>query len=175
MALERRTVADHEVCREERDLFVYRFPRGTATAAHVEEIVKIEQRAWKEGVDHVYNMAILGDGLAISPGALSVAAAVFRASPPRTTAFVMRRFVLRTAMEFLTRMLRGLRVPMEAAFFDEETKAREWLAKKREERARAAAARKNGLSNGDRRSQNPSSRPSFIPRPPDSRQDHGSR
>jgi hypothetical protein len=145
MTVDKVRSGDHEVCREASDFFVYRFPRGRATGAHVQELAAIERDLWPAG-GYLFNMTVLGDELVISPGALSETASIFRHSPPRTAAFVTRRFVLRTAMEFLTRMLRGLGLRMEAGFFQDEASARAWLANKREERARGqgSEARKTG-------------------------------
>lgn len=138
MTPEIRTAGEHEICREETDFFVYRFPRGTATGAHVAELTKLEFPLWEERPSHVYNMTVLGEDLAISPGALTETAKIFRASPPRTAAYVVRRFFHRTSMEFLTRMIRALGVKMHAKVFEDEASARAWLAERRKSRQRSS-------------------------------------
>jgi len=140
MTPETRTAGEHEVCREAPDFFVYRFPRGTATGAHVAELTKLEVPVWEEGPPHLYNMTVLGEDLAISPGALTETTKIFRASPPRTTAFVARRFFHRTSMEFLARMIRAVGVKIHARVFDNETSARAWLAERRRSRNRTSVA-----------------------------------
>ena len=133
---ETRTAGEHEICREEPDFFVYRFPSGTATGADVAALTELELPVWKTGIAHVYNMTVLGEDLAISPGALTETTKLFRDSPPRTSAFVVRRFFHRTSMEFLTRMIRAVGVNMQAKVFDNEASARAWLAERRRSRNR---------------------------------------
>ncbi|MDI3291264.1 hypothetical protein [Polyangium sp. 15x6] len=136
MTPETHTAGDHRIEREEPDFFVYRFPHGTATGAHIGELSKLEQPSWDEGTPHIYNMVVLGEDLAISPGALTETAKIFRASPPRTTAYVVRRFVHRTSMEFLTRMINAVGVKMQGKVFENEANARAWLADRRRVRNR---------------------------------------
>ncbi|MRG97096.1 STAS/SEC14 domain-containing protein [Polyangium spumosum] len=138
MTRETRTAGEHEICREEADLFVYRFPRGTATGAHVEALARFEQPRWDECTEHIYNLVVLGEDLTISPGALTETAKIYRESPPRTAAYVVRRFFHRTSMEFLARMIRALGVKMHAKVFDNEASARAWLAERRTSRQRSS-------------------------------------
>ncbi|MDI1450295.1 hypothetical protein [Polyangium sp. 6x1] len=130
------TAGEHCIEREEPDFFVYRFPHGTATGAHVGELRKLERPVWDEGPPHIYNLVLLGEELAISPGALTETAKLYRDSPPRTTAYVARRFFHRTSMEFLTRMIRAFGVKMHGKVFDNEASARAWLADRRRGRSR---------------------------------------
>ena len=136
MTFETHIAGEHQIEREEPDLFVYRFPYGTATGAHVEELSKLERPLWDEGAPHVYNLVVLGEELAISPGAITETAKLFRTSPPRTAAYVARRFFHRTSMEFLTRMIRAFGVNMHGKVFDNEVSARAWLTERRRVRNR---------------------------------------
>ncbi|MDC3959051.1 hypothetical protein [Polyangium jinanense] len=129
------TAGEHRIEREETDLFVYRFTRGTATGAHVGELSKLEKPLWDECAP-IYNLVVLGEDLSIAPGAITETAKLFRASPPRTAAYVVRRFFHRTSMEFLTRMIRAFGVNMYGKVFDNEASARAWLAERRRGRNR---------------------------------------
>lgn len=134
MTQERRRADEHEVCREENDLFVYRFPCGDVTGAHMDELLTLESKAWREGLSRVHVLVVLGKDLSILPGVLPRTAQLVRSSPPRTTAFVLNKFLLRVSMEFLTRSARGLGVKTQTRIFEDEAEARAWLTRRREGR-----------------------------------------
>jgi len=135
MAIETKKSANHEVIREETDLFIYRFGAGAVTADDITQVTELERNTWARA-SYVYSVTTLDDGLSISPGALTRAAKLFQHTPPRTSAFVVRRHYLRTAMDFMLRTLRLLGAKMELRFFQDEQAALVWIAERRQARGR---------------------------------------
>lgn len=131
--IERETSANHEITREDEGLFIYRWRRGDASAHDVTVLADVERKVWPG--THIYSITIADDGLSIMPGALTQAARIYQHSPPRTSAFVVRRHYLRTSLQFLVRTVRLLGVKLDAGFFEEESVARAWIEQKRRERA----------------------------------------
>jgi len=145
------TVGEHTVRREAEDLFVYRF-QGLTTREELAELVAPERRVWEgEGPAHMYTLTILGEAVTIPPGALTAAAKMNKGAPPRTIACVTPRFILRTSMDFLARMIRALGVDLEVRMFPDEASARAWLEDRRASRPSAPP---------DRISSSPGRRPS---------------
>lgn len=119
---------------EARDVFVYYFGPGPTTPEHLREIIKPEYAAWADGVRHIYSITALDPANIQAPGFFVEAVKLWRGSPPRTSAFVLRHFKLRNAMEFFLRSIRFVGVRVEIGFFEEEEAARMWLLKCKEAR-----------------------------------------
>lgn len=132
---ESKQVGNHVIELEGENIILFHFGAGAVTGDDVASLVELEKQAWPTG--HIYSITSLNDDLSISPGALSRTAKLYQFSPPRTAAFVVRRYYLRTAMEFLSRTLRLLGAKAEIGFFEDEAKAREWIDQKRSERTDA--------------------------------------
>lgn len=130
--IERKTDGMHEITREDGYLFIYRWGRGDITSEHVASLAGFEQEGWSD--PYLYSITLFDDDSSILPGALTRGAKIYQHSPARTSAFVMRRHYLRTAMEFLVRTTRLLGLKVDAGFFEDEAKAREWIAERRKAR-----------------------------------------
>lgn len=133
MIVERKQVGNHVIEREGENVILFRFGAGPVTGDDVASLIEVERKAWPSG--HIYSITSLDDELSILPGALSRTAKLYEHSPPRTATFVVRRYYLRTAMEFLARTLRLLGAKAEVGFFVDEAEARAWIAKKQSEHA----------------------------------------
>lgn len=135
MTMETWNVGPHQVCREAENYMVYRFARGPVTQEHLAAMAEIERPFWDCG--HLYILTILDAEMSVLPGTLSFAVKSLRDSPPRTGAFVVRGFILRTSMEFMLRALRKLGTGANSRFFEDEASARVWIEERRAARAGA--------------------------------------
>lgn len=132
MTAETKTVANHAWIREEADLVVYRFGPGEITGEQMEILSELERKMWDP--TPIFDIIIFDEQSSIPPGTLTHVAKIFRHSPPRTSAFVLKKFFLRTSMEFLVRTTRLLGLKVEAQFFDNEPDARAWMTERRQQK-----------------------------------------
>ncbi len=132
MTAETKTVANHSLTREEADLFVYRFGPGEITSEQMEILSELERKMWDP--KPIFDIIVFDEQSSIPPGTITQVAKIFRHSPPRTSAFVMKKFFLRTSMEFLVRTTRLLGLKVEAQFFEHEQDARAWVMERREQK-----------------------------------------
>ena len=68
-----------------------------------------------------------------APHDMKKAGKIFRHSPARTSAFVVRRHYLQTTLEFALRTMRLLGVKLEIQFFSDEPPAWAWLDERRKD------------------------------------------
>ncbi len=130
--LETKRSSNHEITCQDDGVLIYRYGHGTATADDVTVLANFEKKYWDRL--HVYSITFMDDGLSISPGALTRAARLYQHSPPRTSAVIVRRHYLRTAMEFFVRTSRFLGAKVDVGFFNDEQTARVWIEERRTER-----------------------------------------
>lgn len=126
---ERLDVGTHVVIREEKNLFVYHFRHGPATAADLDKMGDFERTAKLPGPTH--HLVIFEGDVSIMPGAVRRATTMVRELAPQFAAVVVRSYYLRTTLEFMNRTLRLLGSRMEMQFFQDESLARAWMAEKR--------------------------------------------
>ena len=122
-------IGNHEVQREAEDFFIYRFGPTVVASEELIELSAMERAVWNK--QRIYSISILDDETSISTGLVTRSGKVFRDSPPRTSAFVLRGYYLQTTLEFVLRTLRLLGVKLEIQFFADEPSAWEWIEERR--------------------------------------------
>lgn len=130
MDFETHRVGQHEVIQEAEDVFVYRFGPSAVTADELFELSQRERAIWTEKT--IFSISIMHDSTTVSAGLVTRAGNMFRGSPARISAFVVRRHYMRSVLEFVLRTLRLLGAHFDSRFFEDEQAARAWIAERRE-------------------------------------------
>lgn len=127
----------HTALREDAFLVVYEF-RGRLEG-HELKVLSDQHRAWVSGLPFFLVLCDATDLEHVSPEALAEAQLWGDIEVPRAFAFITRRFVIRAAIDTMTRAIRfGWDRPLEARSFRDTESARQWLEERRQVYAASA-------------------------------------